>query len=157
MGNNRSDTETRPPQCEKKAEKCEFWPEVWKTFIDDAKLEWRTYLAARDAFPNHAQVKQELIWDIVNQLLKRYQWHNTHLEADMLPCYQQKLYTLVSFVQLLSIWYTDHCRSTTTPPCSVLKSRKCVHAWSLCFTNSSPPQISRATLPSDGYEIKLPH
>ncbi|KAF8121623.1 hypothetical protein EV363DRAFT_1301806 [Boletus edulis] len=33
-----------------KAEKQGFWPEVWKAFIDEAKLEWRIYLAASDAF-----------------------------------------------------------------------------------------------------------
>ncbi|KAF8132944.1 hypothetical protein EV363DRAFT_1295737 [Boletus edulis] len=46
----RSDTKVQPSRCVKKAEKQGFWPEVWKAFIDEAKLEWRIYLAASDAF-----------------------------------------------------------------------------------------------------------
>lgn len=82
----------------KKAEKRGFWPDSWKDLIDDAKLEWRVYLASADAFPNRVNAKRELIPDIVGQCLQKYKRAKIRLQDGMLPRYQQQLYALVGRV-----------------------------------------------------------
>jgi hypothetical protein len=80
----------------KDAKKQSFWPGSWKSLIDDAKLEWRVYLAGRDAFPDRKYAKRELIPDIVSQCLRQYKRARIRLEDGMIPRYQEELYTIVS-------------------------------------------------------------
>jgi hypothetical protein len=53
--------------------KCGFWPEMWKVFIDEAKLKWCVYLTIVDTFLNHGRAKQGVIGDIVKQILQWFQ------------------------------------------------------------------------------------
>ncbi|KAI5984762.1 hypothetical protein EDD15DRAFT_2374909 [Pisolithus albus] len=89
-----TDIEVRQPR-NKSAEKRSFWPRAWQNLIDDAKVEWRVYLAACDTFPSHSSATQELIPDIICQCLSKYKRARIRLESGMIPRYQEELYTIV--------------------------------------------------------------
>ena len=74
---------------------------MWKHLIDYAKTEFWVHLATQDAFPNLNHAKTYVIAGIVKQILKHYKRNHIVLEARMFPCYEQELYTLVSFPLLI--------------------------------------------------------
>ena len=94
--NRESNSDLQSSQHNKAAEKHGFWPNAWKGFIDEAKLEWQIYLAARDAFPDRKRAKKILICDIIHQLIRRYLRQYICLEANMLPRHQESLYAMVT-------------------------------------------------------------
>lgn len=85
----------------KEAEKRAFWPDSWKQLIDIAKLEWRVYLSVSDAFPKRRQARNEMICDIVNQVLRRFEREGYKLEDNYYPKYKPELSTLVRYCSMI--------------------------------------------------------
>lgn len=79
----------------KEAERRAFWPDAWKRLIDLAKLEWRVYLSAGDAFPKRRHARHEIICDMINQSLRRFDREGYKVEDEYFPEYKYELYTLV--------------------------------------------------------------
>lgn len=91
----RSDDDAQGSVREKKAEKRNFWPSMWKLLIDEAKVEWRLYLSVGDAFPNPTQVKDSAINDIVQQMFQHFKRKGRQLDDGYFPRYRYELSTLV--------------------------------------------------------------
>lgn len=91
-------SDLRPNPRDKQAEKRNFWPEMWKIFIDEAKLEWRIYLSVGDAFPRPKRAKDGEISNILQQMFQQFKRAGRRLEADYFPRYENELCTLVRYV-----------------------------------------------------------
>ena len=68
----RSDNDTWLNTQEKKAEKHNFWPSMWKILIDEAKLEWCIYLSVADAFLSPNNAKDGVISNILQQIFQQF-------------------------------------------------------------------------------------
>jgi hypothetical protein len=90
-----SDDDTQHTIREKKAEKRNFWPSMWKVLIDEAKVEWRLYLSVGDAFPNPIKVKDNEINNILQQMFQQFKRKGRRLDKGYFPRYRYELSTLV--------------------------------------------------------------
>jgi hypothetical protein len=77
--------------------KLSFWPSLWTSFINQAKLEWRIYLAVTDAYPQCSEAIKGLIPEIVVQCIVAHKEDGRKLESGYYPRYKEDLYILESF------------------------------------------------------------
>lgn len=93
-----SDDDTQANVRERKAERRNFWPSMWKVLIDEAKVEWRLYLSVTDAFPNPTNVKDGVINDVIQQMFRQFKRRGRQLDNGYFPRYRPELSTLVGCI-----------------------------------------------------------
>jgi hypothetical protein len=88
---NKSKADTQPT-----AIQLGFYPPMWRDFLDDCKIEARTYLATHNPFPQKKEAVKGFIPECINLTLEIWKGNDKKLEKNYYPKHKDDMIKLVS-------------------------------------------------------------
>jgi hypothetical protein len=88
---NKSKADTQPM-----ATQLGFYPPIWRDFLDDCKIEARTYLATHNPFPPKKDATKGFIPECITLTLEIWKDGSKKLEKDFYPKHKDDMVKLVS-------------------------------------------------------------